>query len=140
MAGCKTCGAETVGKSKYCRDHALVARAEKFRIIAESAELQAQKRAETQNLFTLAHETAVKALEGVPNGIPGRGFVLIRPGNCMAAHYANENLRAYKGSEGGVQFTVTAGSGIQQQNAYAQAFAAVLREHGIKASAWAVLR
>lgn len=72
----------------------------------------------------------------IADGVCGFAWVTIHPGNCSFAHYAKKHLGADKAYYGGVQIWISEyGQSYERKYAYAQAFADVLREDGIKAYA-----
>jgi hypothetical protein len=72
----------------------------------------------------------------VPDGPCGFAWVVIRPGNSPAANYAKKNLNAHKHYYGGMEIWVSDfGQSMARKEAYAEAYAEVLRKHGIQASA-----
>jgi hypothetical protein len=71
----------------------------------------------------------------VPEGPCGFAWVVIRPGNSPAAIYAKKNLRAHKHYYGGMELWVSEfGQSMERKEAYARAYADVLKKHGIQAS------
>jgi hypothetical protein len=70
----------------------------------------------------------------VPGGVCGFAWVRITPGNSRAAHYAVAHWGARTAYNGGVSiFCHDYGQSLTRKEAYADAFAKVLREAGIRA-------
>lgn len=78
----------------------------------------------------------VRVYEPVMEGVCGFAWVEIYPGNCSFANYAKKHLGASKHYGGGVSIWIgDYGQSYERKSAYAQAFAEVIREEGIKAYA-----
>jgi hypothetical protein len=70
----------------------------------------------------------------VSGGICGTAYVLIRPGTSPMARFVKKHRGGWKGHYGGTQFTVRGyGQSFERSMAYAQAYAGVLYDAGIKA-------
>jgi len=70
----------------------------------------------------------------VPDGVCGFAWVVIRPGNCRAANYAKAHWNARKDYYGGVSISChDYNQSMTRKEAYAHAFAGVLRSAGIDA-------
>jgi hypothetical protein len=70
----------------------------------------------------------------VPGGVCGFAWVRITPANSRAAHYATAHWDAHPAYHGGVSiFCHDYGQSMTLKEAYADAFAKVLREAGIRA-------
>jgi hypothetical protein len=70
----------------------------------------------------------------VPSGVCGFGWVNIRPGTSSFARWIKKQGIGDKAYEGGINIWVGAyGQSYEKKIAYAHAFAAVLRDAGIKA-------
>lgn len=71
----------------------------------------------------------------VEGGVCGFAWIQVRPGNCAVANYLKANEGARKDSYfGGVALSVRDyGQSMQRKEAYATAFAQVLREAGVNA-------
>jgi hypothetical protein len=112
-------------------------------------EMKTAEKATMRTLFSAAHAAGSKAaIEVVPEpmrihgyapiseGVCGFAWVTIRPGISPAARYAKATLGARKGYYGGMEIWVRGyGQSMTRKEAYAEAFAAVLREAGVMASA-----
>jgi hypothetical protein len=72
-----------------------------------------------------------------PEGACGFAWVVVRPGNCAFAKWAKENKGASKHYYGGMQVKWVGefNQSVERKSAYAYAFADVLNEAGIAASA-----
>jgi len=76
----------------------------------------------------------VKAYAPVMDGVCGFAYVTIRPGNGPCARWMRKTGRGYAGYYGGRTISVRYfGQSMTRKEAYAAAFAAVLKEAGIKA-------
>jgi hypothetical protein len=76
----------------------------------------------------------VKQYPVVMDGLCGFAWVTVRPANCGFAKWLKENKRARKGYHGGIQYWVHEfNQSISRKEAYANAFAAVLKAAGIDA-------
>lgn len=70
----------------------------------------------------------------VADGVCGFAWVVVKPGNSPFARFAKQNLRAHKHYYGGVEIWVSGyGQSMQRKEAYASAYADVLRNAGIQA-------
>lgn len=81
--------------------------------------------------------SAVKrAYPPVMDGVCGFAWVTIKPGTSRAAKYAKKALGARKGYYGGMEIWVAGfGQSLTRKEAYAEAFAKVLRDAGVTAYA-----
>lgn len=161
---CKTpgCFAPPSGKSAYCTVCKPLARAAWKAKVAEDAAARDERNARWAELARKAREAGEAALAAatptpmiveqridplddesrvtkqwyVPQGACGFAWVTIRPGNSSFAIWAKNNLGARKAYRGGVEIWVHQGDqSVELKEAYARAFAQVLREAGIKAYA-----
>lgn len=65
----------------------------------------------------------------VPEGVCGFAWVTVKPGNCQMAKWLKKFKGARAGYYGGIEFSVRGyGQSMQRKEAYAEAFAQVLRE------------
>lgn len=65
----------------------------------------------------------------VMDGVCGFAWITIRPGNCALANFAKKYWKARKAYGGGVSIWVSEfGQSLARKDAYARAFAGVLRE------------
>ena len=72
----------------------------------------------------------------VPEGVCGFAWVVVRPGNSPFARYLKAINIARKGYGGGVHVWVSGyNQSMERKEAYAEAYAKVLQEAGIKAYA-----
>jgi len=72
----------------------------------------------------------------VPEGACGFAWVKVRPGNSAFARWAKKNAGFRSSYTGGIDYWVSYGNqSIERKEAYAQAYADVLREAGIQAYA-----
>lgn len=72
----------------------------------------------------------------VPSGVCGFAWVTVRPGNSPCANYLKKLGWAKPAYGGGVQVWVSQyNQSMELKEAYAEAFAAVLRENGVNAYA-----
>jgi|JI8StandDraft_1071087.scaffolds.fasta_scaffold23921_5 hypothetical protein len=77
----------------------------------------------------------VKVYEPVMGGVCGFAWINV-PGNSVFGRYLKNEKRCSKGYPKGINYWVGGyGQSMEKKEAYAHAFAAVLREHGIKAYA-----
>lgn len=75
-----------------------------------------------------------RVYEPVMDGVCGFAWVKIRPGNSAAAKFAKANYGASASYSGGVDIWVSAyNQSMVRKEAYANAFAKVLRDAGINA-------
>jgi hypothetical protein len=76
----------------------------------------------------------VRRYAPILDGVCGFAWITIYPGNCAAANFAKKNWAARPGYEGGMQVWVSSyGQSMETKEAYAQAFADVLKQAGVKA-------
>lgn len=117
---------------------------------------------EYQTLYNEAHEAGMAALEAktprpmvvscienplddgspvvksysVPGGVCGFAWIIVRPGNCAFARWTRKQGFSSKAYSGGDQIWVPYGrQSYEKKMAYAGAFAQVLEDAGIRASA-----
>lgn len=77
----------------------------------------------------------VRQYAPVMDGPCGFAYVTVRPGNSTFARYLKQYRQGFKAYYGGTQFSVHPfGQSLQRKTAYADAFAKVLRDAGIRAS------
>lgn len=110
---------------------------------------------ELEDLFAKAREAGLKAgMEVVPtpmivreefpnpgrtyapvmDGVCGFAWVTIKPGTCRAARMAKQLMQCHRGYHGGVEIWVSDfNQSLTRKEAYATAFARVLRDAGIQA-------
>ena len=75
----------------------------------------------------------VQEFPTVHDGACGFAWVTIRPANSRAAKVLKEMFNARVAYEGGMQYWISAyGQSVERKEAYADAFANVVREAGIK--------
>jgi hypothetical protein len=155
------CPNDTIGKSRYCKDHRAESRANFKNMIAEQAQQRADRDTKLAELFRQAHEAGraaavahtpepmtvvqranplddsspiVKAYGPYAEGVCGFAWIVIHPGNCPAANYAKKHLRAGPHYGGGTEIYVSDyGQSYERKMEYARAFAKVLQSAGIKA-------
>lgn len=76
-----------------------------------------------------------KVYEPVMDGVCGFAYVTVRPGNSTYARWLKANAGAFKAYYGGVQFSVGAfNQSLTRKTAYADAYCAVARAEGVKAT------
>ena len=150
----KECMKENVGRSKYCREHRATARKRWVAMISDKADERAEREKRWASLTeaaTLAGQVAADLVTPAPihvsdprtgqswtgrGGVCGYACVVIRPGNCSYAHWAKKNLGARRAYYGGVSFSVLGSTqSYEKRNAYATAFAEILRNVNIDAMA-----
>ena len=150
----KECMKENVGRSKYCQVHRATARKRWVAMIAGQANERATRAARWASVTeaaTLAGQVAADLVTPTPihvsdprtgqswtgrGGVCGYACVVIRPGNCSYAHWAKKNLGASRAYYGGVSFPVLGSTlSYEKRNAYATAFAQVLKQEDINAVA-----
>jgi hypothetical protein len=76
-----------------------------------------------------------KPMYFVADGCCGFAWIVVRPGNCSFANWAKKNKNARREYGGGtcVYYVYEFNQSISRKEAFASAFADVLRKHGIKA-------
>jgi hypothetical protein len=142
------CDLQTVGKSKYCREHRKAARAAWKEMIA-SKPTKAERDAKHAELFAKADAAgrlAADACVPVPmvvsgyedqpimDGVCGFAWVTVRPGNSSFAKWLKANKGGRIAYQGGMQIWISDyNQSMQRKSAYADAFAAVLRSNDVKA-------
>lgn len=156
------CTAATSGKSKYCSTHKAQAHAAWKDRISADAEARAARDANFAALHARAHQAGDAAAQAavpapmvvsqhasplndaspvtqawfVSEGVCGFAWITIRPGNSPFANWAKKHAGACKAYYGGVEIWVGGyGQSMQRKEAYAYAYAEVIREAGIKAYA-----
>lgn len=154
------CDRPTVGKSKYCSGHRATAREAWRQKVQKSTEEREARYAHFADVFQRADaaglaaakacvptpmvvtqrenplddDSAVKKAWYVPEGVCGFAWITIYPGNCSAAYYAKKHWGASKAYRGGMQIWCRLGTqSYEIKTAYADAFAKVLQDAGIKA-------
>lgn len=71
-----------------------------------------------------------------PQGVCGFAWVNVSPGTSSFARYLKAEHGGHNGPQGGIDLSATiGGQSLEINEAYARAFAATVREHGIKAYA-----
>ena len=143
------CDQPTVGKSKYCRAHRALARtAFKAKCEADKAE-RTERYVQFRILADKAYEAGIKAgqdavptpmyikgYEPIVDGMCGFAWVTVHPGNCSFAIWAKKNAGYAKAYRGGVQYWVHEfNQSVARKEAFARAYADVLRTAGIEAVA-----
>lgn len=151
------CSKLTTGNSKYCPEHAKIARQNWIAKINESKDARENKLAEFDTLFAKADKAGkLAASQRVPvpmvvqehsnclddsspvrqswmveGGVCGFAWIHIYPGNSPIANYAKKNWGAGSAYHGGVNIWVSDyGQSMTRKEAYAQAFAKTLYEAG----------
>ena len=141
------CDFNAVGKSKYCSTHRREARI-RFRDKCEAD--NAERRARYAGFRTLANQaydaglSAGKECQPVPmhikgyapvaDGACGFAWVTVRPGNSSFAIWAKKNAGFSKAYRGGVELWIHAfNQSMARKEAFARAYAEVLRDAGIEA-------
>jgi hypothetical protein len=90
----------------------------------------------SQHANMLDDSSPVEKAWWVDSGACGFAWINIHPGTSKAARYAKKYLDARVGYPSGMQIWVSDfGQSVELKEAYANAFAAVLRKHDIKAYA-----
>lgn len=156
MNKCVSCDSPTTGKSKYCREHAALARAAWREMISDKAAERVARSGQFAELLTRAHEAGMAAGEaaicqpmGVAQVMPdgsrrlvdivndgpcGFAWITLRPGNCALALFARKRGVMDKAYGGGVSRWVGEfGQSITRKEAYARAYAKVLQAEGYTA-------
>lgn len=89
----------------------------------------------SEHVNPLNDNSPVKKSWHVPSGVCGFAWVSIRPGNSPFANWLKSlNLAKKDSYEGGVKIWIhNYGQSLERKEAYAHAFAEVLRDGGIKA-------
>lgn len=153
------CSEPRARNSKYCKIHKALAR-ERFRdMIAEQADARVTRDAGFEDLIVRAHAAGVKAAQGARKPTPvhvvqecgthqayvgtlddypcGFAWVNVKPGTSAFAKFLVKRGIARRDSYyGGVCYWVSAyGQSMRLKEAYAEGYAAVLREAGIEAYA-----
>ena len=90
-----------------------------------------------QHLNPLDDDSPVtKVYEPIMDGVCGFAWVCIRPGTSSFARYIKKNHGAHKGYPSGMDLWIgDYGQSMERKEAYARAFAAIVRDHGIQAFA-----
>jgi hypothetical protein len=110
--------------------------------LADAAGAEAAEKASPTPMVVVQHANplddsspVVRQYAPVEGGVCGFAWVTVRPGNCSFALWAAKNKGWSKAYHGGMQLWVSAyGQSMERKDAYAQAFAAVLRDElGIRA-------
>ena len=159
MCAINGCNQPVVGKSKYCREHRVIARQKFKEMIAEKAAEREQRNDSFADLFQRAHLAGIDAgqraiptpmvvieranplddaseivrqYEPIADGVCGFAWITIYPGNCPAANYAKKHAGASAAYGGGVQIWVHEfGQSYERKMAFAGAYARVLRAGGV---------
>jgi hypothetical protein len=154
---CKYCEKETVGKSKYCPEHKVIARNKFIEMISK----QKEEKDNDYQLFQDAWDEALKAghkaateCEVVPmvvqqhknmlddnspveqswvveGGVCGFAWLSIKPGNSRFANWAKKNIEGCRSDsyEGGVCYWIhDYGQSMTRKESFARAMSKVLRE------------
>ena len=78
----------------------------------------------------------VKSYEPVLDGVCGFAWVNVKPGNCAFANFLKKEKGGHKSYYGGIDMSVRGyNQSMTRKEAYAEAFAEVIRATGIKAYA-----
>lgn len=141
------CELQTVGKSKYCREHRAAARAAWKEMIASKPSKAERDKAHAE-LFAKADAAGklaadsiipvpmvVSGYESTPieGGVCGFAWVTVRPGGSSFAKWLKANKGGRIAYQGGMQIWISDyGQSMARKDAYAGAFAAVLRSKDIK--------
>ena len=156
MNKCANCDQPTTGKSKYCREHAKLARAAWREMLSDKASERDARYAGFRELAGKAHaagmaaglaaqcvpmgvgqrlaDGTVRLVDVVPDGPCGFAWITIRPGNSSFAIWAKRNRIADRAYGGGVSIWVGEfGQSMTRKEAYASAYAETLRAAGVKA-------
>lgn len=149
----ENCSLPTSGKSKYCREHKAAARLAWVSMVRSESMKRAQRDSEYITLYEKADAAGKAAavacvpnpmvvcqgdaiVEVVNDGVCGFAWVTVRPGNSSFALWLKKNMGARRAYYGGMELWVSSyGQSMARKEAYAQAFANVLREAGINAYA-----
>jgi hypothetical protein len=144
------CGLQTVGKSKYCREHRKAARAAWKKMISEKP-TKAERDAKHADLYARADAAGRAAAEActptpmvvsgyestpIMGGVCGFAWVTVRPGNSSFAKWLKSKGARIDSYAGGMQLWISAyGQSMALKQAYAEAFAEVLQASDVKAYA-----
>ena len=149
------------GKSKYCAEHKEIARQKWLANVRASGEEKQSRDAKWQALWDAAHAAGMAAGNAVtPNpmivveranplddrspvvrqyapvmdGVCGFAWVVVCPGNHSFCHWAKKHQQARSEYGGGVcvKWVFEFNQSMTRKEAYARAFAQVLREAGIE--------
>ena len=90
----------------------------------------------SQHADAFDDKSPVKQSWFVPDGVCGFAWVTLRPGTSPAARFAKKFLGARRGFHGGMELWVSEfGQSMARKEAFADAFAKVLKDHGVTAFA-----
>lgn len=154
----KDCQNETTKNSKYCKIHKAEARKLFFEKIKQNKVERDERYNSFSKIFEDAHNAGMEAANKcipipmvvqehenqlddnsevvkewlVNDGVCGFAWVEIKPGNCSAAHYVKKNILQRKNARA-IIFVNYFGQSMQKKQAYANAYASVLNNNGIKA-------
>jgi hypothetical protein len=156
------CNDAPTGKSKYCTPHKAEARQAWVAMIAAKGPEKAVREQKWSDLHQSAHRAGMAAGEAhrpatmivqrhanmmddsspvvqqwvESEGVCGFAWVTITPGNSSFAIWLKKYTRARPAYQGGVQIWVHEfNQSMERKQAYAQAYAKVVRDAGIKAYA-----
>lgn len=162
MPACPKCGAPSVGKSKYCEVHRKEARENWKRMITQKSGVTKTREFEFVKIFHEAHLAGqVAAVAHAPrpmvvvqhrdafddnsevvqqwqvnDGVCGFAWIRITPGTCSAARFGTKHCGFTKHYGGGVSKWVSEfGQSYEKKMKYAEAYASVLNQYGIKSHA-----
>jgi hypothetical protein len=148
------------GKGKYCPSCAKIARAKWVEMIKAKEEERTLRDAKFAALYDIAHAAGMAALVAcqprpmvvqehanmaddtspvaqqwiVEGGACGFAWVTVMPATCSFAHWLKKHKGCSKAYYGGMQIWVhEGGQSMARKEAYANAFAEVLKAAGIKA-------
>lgn len=162
MVTCATvgCGAEAVGKSKYCPGHRAEAHRAWLARVREGADERADRDSRWSALWAeadlagrlagaacnprpmvvQAHANQLDDRSAVvqewhePEGVCGFAWVTVRPGGCSFARWGVKQGLFKSAYGGGVSYWVSGyNQSMQRKEAYARAAAAILAAAGIRA-------
>ena len=157
-----SCALPPSGKSKYCAEHKEIARQQWLTNVRASGEEKQARDAKWQALWDAAHVAGMVAGEAavptpmvvversnplddrspvvqqytpVIDGACGFAWVVVYPGNCSFALWAKKHQQARSEYGGGmcVKWVGEFNQSMTRKEAYARAFAEVLRGAGLKA-------
>lgn len=163
MSICKNCNLETVGKSKYCAEHKVIAHQAFNEMIAAKKNDKESQLKDYKNLLDSAiaageiaasncipepmivvqresvwddNSPIVEVFEPVMGGVCGFAWITIKPANSAFANFIKKQtyIQSHKAYTGGLSIWVSAyGQSMELKQAFASAFAKVLKDAGINA-------
>lgn len=123
-------------ESKYCPEHAEIARTKYFEMIAENKRIQSELYAEFEHLYNSALELAtIAGVTKKSKAIEGIAYVEITPARSKFANWLCDKRNIAQRIQGRAVLPVEMFDGdMQKKYAFAEKFSNVLRSEGINAT------